>query len=83
MAVALVYDPRFHTWDSWASLMCELYASQQLEIPSVEENWQQWAAGFKGIDLLANEAVPDPYAYGLWYDWAEAVVNAVNPTVGA
>lgn len=83
MAVALVYDPRYHSWDSWASLMCELYANQQLEIPSVEENWQQWAVGIKGIDVFANEAIPDPYNYDFWYDWAEAVVNAVNPAVGA
>ena len=83
MAVALVYDPRYHSWDSWACLMCELYANQQLEIPKAEKDWKKWAAGFKGIDLLANEAVPDPYAFNHWRDWVEAVINAVNPAVGA
>jgi len=83
MAVALVYDPRYHTWDSWASLMCELYASQQLAIPDDENEWRIWAMGLKGIELLANEAIPDPYAFEHWYDWVEAVVNAVNPAVGA
>jgi len=83
MAVALVYDPRYHTWDSWACLMCELYASQQLAIPDDENEWRIWATGFKGIELLANEAIPDPYAFEHWYDWVEAVVNAVNPAVGA
>jgi len=83
MAVALVYDPRYHTWDSWACLMCELYASQQLAIPDDENEWRIWAMGLKGIDLLANEAIPDPYAFEHWYDWVEAVVNAVNPAVGA
>jgi hypothetical protein len=83
MAVALVYDPRYHTWDSWASLMCELYASQQLAIPDDENEWRIWATGFKGIELLANEAIPDPYAFEHWYDWVESVVNAVNPAVGA
>lgn len=83
MAVALVYDPRYHTWDSWASLMCELYASQQLAIPDDENEWRIWAMGFKGIELLANEAIPDPYAFEHWYDWVESVVNVVNPAVGA
>jgi len=82
MNVALVYDPRFHSWDSWASLMCELYATEELETPGAEENWQGWAAGFKGIDTLSNEAIPDPYNFDYWFDWAEAVVNAVNPAVG-
>jgi len=63
--------------------MCELYANQQLEIPKAEKDWKKWAAGFKGIDLLANEAVPDPYAFNHWRDWVEAVINAVNPAVGA
>lgn len=83
-APALVYDPRYHTFDSWASLMCELYAAQQLEIPSGEENWKAWAAGLKAIELFNNEAVPGPYVYDDWHDWAAAVVNAVNATpVGA
>jgi len=63
--------------------MCELYASQQLAIPDDENEWRIWATGFKGIELLANEAIPDPYAFEHWYDWVEAVVNAVNPAVGA
>lgn len=75
---ALVYDPRYHTFDSWASLMCELYATQQLEIPSGEENWKAWAAGLKAVEVFNNEAVPGPYVFEDWHDWAAAVVNAVN-----
>lgn len=77
--VALVYDPRFHTWDSWASLMCELYAAQQLSIPSGEDGWKDWAAGLKAIEVFANEAVPEPYAFNNWQDWAQSLVGAVNP----
>ena len=78
MSLAVVYDPRHHTFDSWACLMVEAYGGQQLEIPSGEDNWKAWAAGLKGIDLFANEGVPGPYFFDNWQDWAEAVVNAVN-----
>jgi len=78
MSLAFVYDPRYHTFDSWAALMVEAYGGQQLEIPTGEDNWKGWAAGLKGIDLFANEGVPSPYIFENWQDWAEAVVNAVN-----
>jgi hypothetical protein len=81
MALAVIYDPRYHTWDSWASLMVEAYAGQQLSIPSGESDWKLWSAGLKGIDIFANEAIPDPYGYDKWSDWAEALVNAVNQRV--
>lgn len=77
--VALVYDPRYHTWDSWACLMCELYSTQNLAIPGPEETWQQWANGLKAIDVFTNEGVPDSSYFSNWYDWAEELVNAVNP----
>lgn len=78
----LIYDPRFHTFESWASLMCEAYAAQQLENPTAYQvDWKAWAAGLKGIDIFSSEAVPDPYTFDNWYDWAAALVGAVNPAV--
>jgi hypothetical protein len=82
MALALVYDPRFHTFDSWASLMVEAYAGQQLAIPEGEDTWKSWAAGLRGIDIFVNEGVPSPYIFENWQDWASALVNAVNQRVG-
>lgn len=78
---ALIYDPRFHTFESWASLMCELYATQQLSIPDAKTDWKEWAAGLTGIAVFNNEATPNPYQFGNWYDWAAALVGAVNPSV--
>lgn len=78
MALALVYDPRNHTFDSWACLMVEAYGGQQLAIPSGEENWQEWASGLKAIDIFTNEGIPGPYNYNNWQDWAAALVGAVN-----
>lgn len=77
--VALVYDPRGHTFDSWASLMCELYAAQQLEIPSALTDWRIWGDGIRAIDVFANEAIPMTDNFDDWQEWAEELVNAVNP----
>jgi len=79
--VALVYDPRGHTFESWASLMCELYAAQQLEIPSPQTDWKIWGNGIRAIDVFSNEAIPMADAFNNWQDWAQELVNAVNPSV--
>jgi hypothetical protein len=79
MPLPLVYDPRYHTWDSWASLMVEAYAAQQLSIPTDEAQWKDWAAGLRGIDIFVNEGVPSPYEFDNWQDWAVVLVNTVNP----
>lgn len=78
MALAVVYDPRFHTFESWAALMCEAYAGQQLVIPNAQTDWYEWAAGLKSIDLFMNESIPGPYIFKNWQDWASALVGAVN-----
>jgi hypothetical protein len=78
MAIALVYDPRYLTWDSWKSLMCEAYAAQQLSINTPEGEWKQWADGLKAIDVFMNEGIPSPDGYEDWHDWASALVGAVN-----
>lgn len=80
-SVALIYDPRYHTFDSWASLMCELYATQQLCIPDANTDWKEWASGIKAIDVFTNEGIPSPEIYDDWLEWAEALVNVVNPSV--
>lgn len=77
----LVYDPRYHTFESWASLMCEQYAAQQLAIPDANTNWKDWASGLKAIDVFTNEGIPGPSYYDDWQEWAEALVNSVNPAV--
>jgi len=81
LSVSQVYDPRFHTFESWASLMCELYSVQNLAIPDANTDWKEWASGLKAIDVFTNEGIPGPYIYDDWHEWAEALVNAVNPAV--
>ena len=78
MTIALVYDPRYHTFDSWAALMCEAYAGQQLQIPGPDVDFKSWGAGLKAIDIFANEGIPEPYLFDDWQERAAALVNAVN-----
>lgn len=76
---AQIYDPRYHTFESWACLMVELYAPQNLEIPDQNTDWKLWGNGLKAIDVFVNEAVPSTDAFDDWQAWAEALANAVNP----
>jgi len=78
----VIYDPRFHTFESWASLMVELYAAQQLEIPTAQTDWKKWGNGIKAIDVFTNEGIPSTDEYENWRDWAAALVNAVNRGLG-
>jgi hypothetical protein len=80
---ALIYDPRFHTFESWASIMCELYAAQQLAIPDAQTDWKTWGNGLSAIDVFTNEAIPRTDQYDDWQEWAEALVSAVNPATSS
>jgi len=77
----LVYDPRFHTFESWASLMVEQYAANQLSIPTPQTDWKEWGAGLKAIDVFTNEAIPGPDIFENWFDWASALLASINPEV--
>lgn len=74
----MIYDPRYHTFDSWASLMVEQYAAQQLEIPGPTTDWREWATGFKSIALFSNDGVPGPEGFENWSDWASALANTLT-----
>ena len=79
MQLALVYDQRMHTFESWSALMVEAYAAQQLTIGLPEERWREFAAGLMGIDIFQSEALPSPNLFENWQDWVDQVRNAVNP----
>lgn len=74
----LIYDPRYHTFESWASLMVEQYAANQLEIPSAYTDWKLWGNGLKAIDVFVNEGVPSTDTFEDWQDWAQQLLNSVN-----
>jgi len=77
----IVYDPRGHSWDTWCSLMAELFASNQLgTIP--ETKWRTYADALNGIGYFVNSAIPDQRNYKTWQEWATALsgVMRLNPT---
>jgi hypothetical protein len=76
--LALVYDPRGHTFQSWAKLMCEAYAAQQLMIPTDDTDWRMWADGLCALDTFTNNGIPTSLGYADWQDWASALVGAVS-----
>jgi len=80
---AFVYDPRYQTFESWASLMVEQYAAQQLAIPAADTDWKLWGQGLLAIDVFTNEAVPNPEQFENWFDWAAALFGAINPGIPA
>ena len=59
MALSVVYDPRYMTWDHWASLMVEAYGAQNLEIPGSEDEWKGWAVAvsYTHLTLPTNREV--------------------------
>jgi len=80
---ALIYDPRYHTFESWAYLMVELYGAQNLSIPDAMTDWKIWGNGLGAIDVFSNEAIPMTDNFENWMDWAQALVAAVNPSTGS
>lgn len=74
----LVYDPRYHTFESWASLMAEQYATNHVEIPTQFTDWKLWGNGLKAIDVFADQAIPNTDNFPDWLQWAQAVVGAMT-----
>ena len=83
LSPSIIYDPRGHTFESWASLMCEQYAAQQLEIPNAFTNWKTWGDGLRAIDVFSNEAIPSTSNFDDWQEWAQELVNSYNPSVSS
>lgn len=78
MANLLIYDPRHHTFESWACLMVELYATNQVPIPNDQTDWKAWGNGLKAIDVFVNEGIPSTDTFDNWQLWAQELMNAVN-----
>ena len=79
--MAVLYDPRYYSFMSWADLMVEQFASNQLGIPNESTDWREWARGLNAIDVFANQGVPSPDIYDSWVDWAESVINCMDNNV--
>ena len=71
------YDPRGHTWESWCSLMNELFAPQQLGVVT-EDKWREWGDGMAGNGYFMNSNIPDSRSFAEWKDWAASLVGIMS-----
>lgn len=76
--MAILYDPRYHSFVSWASLLVEQFASNQLEIPTEMTDWKRWGESLAAIDVFSSQGIPSPELYTNWADWAFALINSMN-----
>ena len=73
----VTYDPRGQTWDSWCSLMAELFAPQQLGTMP-EGRWREWADGMAGNGYFMSSNIPDTRNFADWQDWAASLVGIMS-----
>lgn len=78
MSNLLIYDPRHHTFQTWACLMVELYATNHIPIPDDTTDWKLWGNGLKAVDVFVNEGIPSTDTFDNWQVWAQELMNAVN-----
>lgn len=72
------YDPRGHDFESWASLMTELFAQNQVQIPQYEDDWRDWALSMYGVGIATQDSLPHPDDFSSWREWGERLVGIVN-----
>jgi hypothetical protein len=46
-------------------------SSQSVSRLEDEARWQDWAIGFVRASPFTQQAIPDPYQFADWRDWAE------------
>lgn len=74
----IIYDPRGHDFVSWASLVTELFAANQMPYPTPQTDWREWGLSLYGAGVFAQDSTPDPYDFADWQDWAQRLVSIIN-----
>ena len=74
----IIYDPRGHDFVSWASLIAELFAANQMPYPTPQTDWREWGLSLYGAGVFAQDSTPDPYDFADWQDWAQRLVSIIN-----
>lgn len=67
-------DPRGLTLREWADgTILSVDAAWSFGRLDDEEFWQTWAVAFLRAPTFSSQAMPDPYAFTDWRDWAMRV----------
>lgn len=66
-----IVDPRGMDLQYWADTLC-LDLDKYAVIPQLSDpnKWQDWAAGFVGINGISQLNPPSPYQFDDWREWA-------------
>lgn len=68
-------DPRGLTVTEWADATILAVDSAWSSVGRLDDeaSWQAWGTGFLNTPSFATQAVPDPYQFSDWRDWAMRV----------
>ena len=67
-------DPRGMTLREWCdSVILAVGDAWSFGRLDDEAHWQEWAAGFVRAPGFASQAIPDPYGFKDWREWAMRV----------
>jgi hypothetical protein len=74
-------NPRNMTLTDWADSVI-LVVSDAWSFGKLEDEarWQDWAIGFVRASPFTQQAIPDPYLFADWRDWAERVYPMLEVT---
>lgn len=65
-------NPRNMTLTDWAdSVILAVSDARSFGKLEDESRWQDWAIGFVRASPFSQQAIPDPYQFADWRDWAE------------
>lgn len=76
MSAVVPFDPRGLTFQQWAMYMVELFADQNLSIPTAETDWRDWGLALAGNGYFAQYDVPIPHTFDTWEEWAFRVIQS-------
>jgi hypothetical protein len=67
-------DPRGMYWQDWASsVILAVGDAWSFGSPPAEDAWQDWAIGLVRASPFTQRALPDPYQFTDWREWAMRV----------
>ena len=64
-------DPRYMSLQEWADVtVFDLENFGPIARLEKESEWQNWGAGFLGINGISQRNPPSPYDFDDWREWA-------------
>lgn len=68
--------PTFQEWSDYMYPTLEEYGV--IEQFTHGSDWKSWAAGLLSLNPIVRLAVPQPYAFDDWKEWAMRLIEALD-----